>query len=135
MQPAFAEVRGSILLVDHDLGVLAQLAEVLAEAGYHCPAACDAETALRLIVDMVPDLIIAEAQFGELAGTVLCDELKQRVGLPHVPSMYLSSVQGPDVIRRGHGNGAAYHVRKPFDAAVLLSLVEQVLHLPAASSR
>ncbi len=134
MQPAFADSRGSILLVDHDPAVLAQLAELLAEAGFRCPAAGDAETAFRLIGDMIPDLIIAETQFGLLAGTVLCEELKARAGLPDVPAMFLSSAQGPDVIRRPHGSGAAYHVRKPFDGTVLLSLVEQVLHLPAASS-
>ena len=44
--------------------------------------------------------------------------------------MFLSATQIPDIIRRSHDAGGAYHVRKPFDPDVLTELVDKALWTP-----
>ena len=41
--------------------------------------------------------------------------------------MFLSGEQLPDVIRRSYGAGSTYSLRKPFDSAVLVELIDQSL--------
>ena len=65
------------------------------------------------------------------SGPDLCEKMKARPALVDVPVMFLSAAQIPDIIRRSHALGGSYYVRKPFDAAVLLELIDKALWLPA----
>ena len=46
--------------------------------------------------------------------------------------MFLSGMQLPDIIRRNYSAGSTYCLRKPFDSAVLLELIDQSLGVPGA---
>jgi CheY-like chemotaxis protein len=68
-------------------------------------------------------LILCDINLHGANGIELCEQLKQVAGLSQVPTMFLSSAQSPDIIRRAH----AYYVRKLLDPAVILKLIEQAL--------
>jgi putative two-component system response regulator len=119
-----------ILVVDHQPEVLAELATVLSGAGYRCRLCTTAEDAVAATEDEVPDLIIAEVHLGATSGLELCERIKLRPALAEVPVMFLSGTQIPDIIRRSHAVGGSYYVRKPFDPAVLLELIEKAVWLP-----
>ena len=120
-----------ILVVDHQPEVLAELATVLSAAGYRCRLCSTAADALAAVGDEVPDLIIADVHLQEVSGLDLCEWINERPALEDVPVMFLSGVQVPDIIRRSHALGGSYYLRKPFDAAVLLELVDKAMWLPA----
>jgi CheY-like chemotaxis protein len=126
-------VQASILVIENQDDVLADLARILAGAGYRCHCSTSAAAARQLAGEVRPDLIISDINLAGASGPALCDEIKHQPGLAAVRVMYLSGGQLPDIIRRADDSGSAYYVRKPFDAHVILELIEQMLHLPATA--
>lgn len=120
----------TILALDDEADALEQLSEILSGAGYACHCAQDALAAAEVIRGSVPDLIIADVNLAGYNGMAICEQLKHDAQLDHVPVMFLSSAQVPDIIRRSCGLGGTYHVRKPFDPAVLLELITKALGVP-----
>lgn len=118
--------RGAILLIDNRPEALKGLSSVLEQAGYACACAATADSARESLRRLAPDLIIAESNLGGTNGVAMCESLLKEESLD-TPRMYLSDTQIPDIIRRCHGSGGAYHLRKPCDHGVLLSLVGKAL--------
>lgn len=119
-----------ILVVDDEAQVLADLASVLASAGYAFECCASAEAATRFAAANPPDLIISDINLDGQSGLEMCDRIKQDNDLKDVPVMFLSGAQIPDIIRRSHAAGGAYYLRKPFDPAVLLELIDKALWMP-----
>ena len=117
----------TILAIDDEADALAHIAEVLAGAGYTCRCAQDALAAAEAMRQATPDLIISDINLAGYSGLTICEQLKHDAGLGHVPVMFLSAAQSPDIIRRSHAVGGTYYLRKPFDATVLLELVAKAL--------
>ncbi len=120
----------TVLAIDDEAGVLQQISGVLEGAGYRCHCAQDALSAGEAVHRAIPDLIIADLNLAGHSGLTLCEQLKRQADMAEVPVMFLSSAQVPDIIRRSHAAGGTYYVRKPFDAPVLLQLVEKVMLVP-----
>ena len=113
----------TILVIDDQAEVRSGLSAVLSAAGHQCHAAADDRSASDLAARIHPDLILCDVNLQGVNGIELCERLKQFDGLADVPTMFLSSTQTPDIIRRAH----AYHIRKLLDPQVILQLVEQAL--------
>jgi CheY-like chemotaxis protein len=126
-------VHGTILAIDDHPEVLAAISAVLGSAGYDCHCCQDMTTAMAALQHSTPELIISDVNLHGHSGLEFCDELRRQFGLGEVPVMFLSSSQGPDIIRRVHAHGGAYHLRKPFDAPVLVQLVDKVRRIPVWS--
>ncbi len=129
--PSLDKEQPLILVVDHQPEMLAELATVLSAAGYRCRLCRAAADALAAAEDEVPDLILSDVHLEGTNGLELCEKIKELPALEDVPVMFLSATQIPDIIRRSHALGGSYYVRKPFDAAVLLELIDKALWLPA----
>ncbi len=117
--------RLTILAIDGQEEVLSQIASVASGAGFHCHCVHDARGAHEAMRHEAPDLIISDVNLDGRSGATVCEKLKHDSGLNAVPVMYLSSGQGPDIIRRAHADGGSYYLRKPFDSRVLLQLIEK----------
>jgi len=123
MSTSAAHVPTRILVIDDQAEVVDGLTTMLAAAGYDCHSASDDHTATDLAARVHPDMILCDINLHGANGIELCEQLKQVAGLSQVPTMFLSSAQSPDIIRRAH----AYYVRKLLDPAVILKLIEQAL--------
>lgn len=128
----------TILAIDSNTQQLGTLMAALEAAGYRCHGAHDAASAQQEACTDAPDLIISDVNLVGHGGQAVCEELKARAGINHVPVMYLSATQVPDIIRRTHGNDSSYYLRKSVDAKVLLQLVEKTCgccgHSPCCAS-
>ena len=114
-----------VLAIDEEPHVRARLAEVLEAAGYGCQCVASPLEAHESAEHSTPDLIIASINLTGRSGVAVCQQLKEQADIGDVPVMYLSAAQVPDVIRRQNAAGGAYFLRKPFQASVLLQLVER----------
>jgi len=119
--------RPAVLLLDDDQRLLAQLAQSLDDAGYDCRCSHDLPSAVLCARQAAPNLIISGAQVHGSSGTILCERLLHDEGIDRVPLVFLSSHQGPDIIRRPGAGKGAYYLRKPFEVEVLLELMDQML--------
>ena len=113
----------TILLIDDQAEVVQRLTAMLASAGYRWDVAADDRSATDLALKLHPDLILCDINLHGVNGIELCQQLKQLDGMAEVPTLFLSSAQSPDIIRRAH----AWYVRKLLDPQVILKLIEQEL--------
>ena len=125
MSPAYQ--RSAILIIEEDAATLADVHQTLTGAGYCCRGCSDLATAAECVRIAQPELILSSARIAGVEGLAACQMLQEQERLPEVPLMFLSSSQGPDVIRRAHAGAGIYYLRKPLDAAVLLELVDRSL--------
>jgi CheY-like chemotaxis protein len=122
----------TILAIDDETEVLARIASVLEAAGYQCRCAADAHEAEEIVRQVTPELIISDINLVGHSGLTICEQLKQQAGIDEVPVMFLSAAQVPSIIRRSYAAGGVYYLRKPFDASVLVQIIEKVrLSAPA----
>jgi DNA-binding response OmpR family regulator len=117
-----------ILVIEEDLQVLQELAATLNSAGYEARCCSTSEEASASTRDARPDLILCDVVIHERGGTEICEQLKREMAPGEVPVMFLSANQIPDIIRRRSPFGGSYYLRKPFDAEVLLDLLDKTLN-------
>jgi CheY-like chemotaxis protein len=117
-----------VLVIDREQGVLEEISKLLRGAGFDCCLCATAEEATAAALASPPDLIICDWSLHGQDGVGTCRHIKRQPGLEHVPVMFLSGAQRPDVVRRSHvvDNGV-YCLRKPFAPKVLVELVDQAL--------
>ena len=127
--------KAQVLVIDDDAEVIANLANILTAAGYACHCSRSCESAIETVRKISPDLIISDINLAGHSGLTLCERLRKEEGLIDVPMMFLSGAQIPDIIRRSHEAGGTYYLRKPFDAGVLLELVDKALWMPHVAAK
>jgi CheY-like chemotaxis protein len=117
-----------VLVIDREQGVLEEVGKLLRGAGLDCRCCTTAEEATAAALASPPDLIICDWSLHGEDGVGTCQHIKRQPGLEHVPVMFLSGAQRPDVIRRSHVvDQGVYCLRKPFAPRVLVELVDQAL--------
>jgi CheY-like chemotaxis protein len=119
-----------VLVIDDDPDIVASLARILAGAGYRGVCCHDYDGAIETVKETTPDLILSDINLGGESGLKLCEKIKRDMGMSHVPVIFLSGAQIPDIIRRAHEAGGTYYLRKPFDPQVLLELIDKALWMP-----
>jgi len=119
-----------ILVVDDEPQITRVLRTSLSSQGYDIRVANDGETALEIMKDWTPDLVITDLAMPNMDGLELCRKLRPST---HVPIIVLSvrgeertKVQALDV-------GADDYVTKPFGIEELLARVRANLRRARAS--
>jgi CheY-like chemotaxis protein len=120
-----------ILIVDDDPDILSLLRMHLASAGYDVGVAADAIQAGYRVLARVPDLIITDVKMPFMDGFEFVTALKGDRTLPHIPVIFLTSIEDGD--HRGKELGAVGYLLKPVRADRLLALVAQ--HVPSDPPR
>lgn len=128
--PAPASYAPVLLLVESDPLLLTGMAAVLDKQGYECHLARDPEAAVKAARALDLDLIVCDVNVDGYSGLALCRELREEHGQADVPVMFTSEQQLPDVIHRTFDQTGAYYLRKPFEPALLIELVNQALWMP-----
>ncbi len=106
---------GSVLVVDSDPGVCRVIALVLQEVACETRAAYDAETALTMLDEFEPDLVIAEVRLPEASGSELASLIRVR-GRPDVKVILMSAYPRPPV------GAEDYFLQKPLRFDRLLDI-------------
>ncbi len=117
----------TVLVIDPDALSLNTISSTLRAANYDVEIAQDRKDALKAAEFKMLDLIICDERVDISCGIATIKEIRSHRHCYDTPIMYMSTSQAPDVIHRSHDFGAAYHLRKPIDPAVLLDLVEAAL--------
>lgn len=124
-------IKPTILVADTDPTALAQTIRILTCNDYNVFSAVCHSSAMSAAMKLNLDLVICDLTLwmGTPGQDMIADihELPER---EDVPVIFTSTGQGPNVIRRQHDFGGAYHLKKPLDAVVLSELVEKALWMP-----
>lgn len=116
-----------VLVVDDDPGVRLLVVRRLQQAGYRVRDASGAGEALEWIeTHGSPDVVVLDVNMPEVDGFELLTEIRNRVGQPELPAVFLSGQVESQDITEGRSLGAVY-LTKPFVATALLNALERLL--------
>ncbi len=119
-----------VLVIDPDPVTLLGTAATLHGRGFevHCSQA--PEAAFKAARQLPLDLIIIDVDVEGSSGIEIVSAIHELPERGDVPAMFISAAQMPDVISRRFRNGSAFFLRRPFDPALFLDLVEKALWMP-----
>ena len=116
-----------ILIVDDEPNQLELLSFNLSKAGYEVIRAEDGQSALDIIEDSHPDLVILDWMMPYLSGIELCRTLRARAETRHLPVILLSARGDEGDRTLGLDIGADDYISKPFSPRELVSRVNALL--------
>ena len=122
----------TILIVDDNPENLAVLGNIVSENGYIPGFATNGTTALAIIKNKHPDLVLLDVMMPDMDGFEVCQQLKQDATLANIPIIFLTAKTEKDDVIAGLKLGAADYVTKPFNQEELITRVNTHLEFQAA---
>lgn len=115
-----------ILLVEDEANLRELVGARLEQSGYQVVTAADGYEALSKARESEPNLIILDLMIPKMDGYTVCRLLRFGRNDP-VPIIMFTARSSPDDVRRGLDSGADAYVVKPFEPALLLGKIEELL--------
>ena len=126
-----APTRSLDILLAEDSRMQAKFLErKLVEAGHAVRWAENGADALALARQRRPDVVVSDIEMPVMTGYEFCKAAKADPALRTVPFILLSTLADPIDIIRGLDAGADDYVTKPFDPALLISRIHDLLATP-----
>jgi DNA-binding response OmpR family regulator len=122
--------RDTVLVVDDTPDSLNFLTDTLDSAGVTVLVAIDGESALALVDEITPDLILMDAVMPGIDGFETCRRLKGEKRLGHVPVIFMTGLSETEHVLRGLEAGGVDYVTKPIVIDELLARIR--VHLANA---
>jgi DNA-binding response OmpR family regulator/DNA-binding CsgD family transcriptional regulator len=133
------EPRDTVLVVDDTPDSLGFLTDMLDGAGYTVLIATDGDSALRLVEQITPDLVLLDAVMPGLDGFEVCRRLKQNAQTAHLPVIFMTGLTETEHVVQGLAVGGVDYVSKPIVVEELLARMQvhirnsRVAHGPNAA--
>ena len=122
--------RDTILVVDDSPETLGFLTDTLDDAGFTVLIATDGESALTLVDQITPDLVLMDALMPGMDGFETCRRLKNEKLLSHVPVVFMTGLSETEHVVQGLAAGGVDYVTKPIIVEELLARIR--VHLTNA---
>jgi CheY-like chemotaxis protein len=123
-----------VLAVDSDARMAHAASVLLSQDGYHVLFVSTAQQALDILKNETPDVIVAEAEGGEISGHDLCAIVKTSERLQHIPVILMTASALPSDYATGRRLGAVVCMMKPCKPAQLRQAVHLVAPPPSQQS-
>lgn len=105
--------RDIVLVVDDSPDALRFLTEAIEGAGSSVLVALDGESALKLVEQITPDLILMDAVMPGIGGFETCRRLKHARHLAHIPVIFMTGLSDTEHIVQGLDAGGVDYLTKP----------------------
>lgn len=122
--------RDTILVVDDTPETLGLLTDTLDHAGFTVLIATDGQSALELLDQITPDLVLMDAVMPGLSGFESCRRLKHEKMMAHLPVIFLTGLSESAHVVEGLAAGGVDYVTKPIVVDELLARIR--VHLANA---
>lgn len=122
--------RDTILVVDDSPETLGFLTDTLDAAGFMVLISTDGESALSLVEQITPDLMLLDAVMPGLDGFETCRRLKGEKLLRHMPVIFMTGLSETEHVVQGLAAGGVDYVTKPIIVNELLARIR--VHLTNA---
>lgn len=120
-----------VLIVDDDPDARAMLHRALTGAGFAAIEASDGESALALLSDIVPDLILLDAVMPPPDGFETCRRIKAQGALAHIPVIFMTGLSDSEHVVAGLRAGGVDYVTKP----IMLDELTARIHVHIANAQ
>lgn len=116
----------TVLLVEDNEDMRSYLKSEL-ERHYRVIAVEDAESGLKIVNEVMPDLVISDVMLTGMSGVELCRRIKDDFVTNHISVILLTARTAEEHIIEGFNAGADEYIGKPFNLKVLQSRIENIL--------
>jgi len=120
--------RKLVLLVDDNPDIIEYL-ESLLENEYDLISSYNGKDGIEKAIKYIPDIIISDIMMPKKSGVDLCHHLKNHISTTHIPIILLSAKDNNESIKTGFEGGADAYITKPFNGAILLSRIQNLLKI------
>ncbi len=120
-------LKKKILFAEDETDLVKTVSFRLTAVGYEVIKAYDGQKALELARTQNPDLIILDLMLPEMDGYKVCELLKTDSRYSSIPILIFTARTQEKDRRLGQKAGADAYITKPFDSAVLLAKIEELL--------
>ncbi len=124
----------AVLIVDDDPVTVRLLARTVADFA-STRFAMDGETALEMIAEEAPDLVLLDAQMPGMSGFEVCRRIKSDERFSNLPVVFVTGLDSAEVEEQGLEIGAADFIAKPIRPAIVAARVRTQLRLKIAMDR
>jgi len=118
----------TILVVDDSPTVRKLVTMTLKTGGFQVETAEDGVEAMKMLVNLTPDLILLDVNMPRMDGYKLCKLIKRHEKTKFIPVVMLSGKDGMFDKLRGTLVGCNDYISKPFESADLLRHVEEYVY-------
>jgi DNA-binding NarL/FixJ family response regulator len=122
--------RDVALVVDDSPETLRLLTDALDGAGMTVMVALDGASAMRIVDQITPDIVLLDAVMPGMDGFETCRRLKRDAGLSNVPIIFMTGLAETEHIVRGLEAGGVDYVTKPIVVEEMLARIR--VHLANA---
>lgn len=120
-------MKKNVLVVDDEIGALTLIGIMLERGGFNVLKAKDADSALAVLDQDTPDLIILDVMMPGINGIELCKIIRERSETTVTPVLILSARGDAESVMRGMEAGANDYLPKPILHHDLVSKVRGIL--------
>ncbi|MDP0589736.1 MAG: response regulator [Candidatus Endonucleobacter bathymodioli] len=120
---------GPILLVDDNPLTLQILLQALSSHGYKVLITNNGESALKIVAQEKPALILLDIMMQGIDGYEVCRRLKANTDTENITVIFLSALNAPEDKVRGLELGAVDYISKPFQTAEVIARVKMQLKI------
>ena len=117
----------TLLVIEDETPLRANLVRILSAEGYTVIAAADGEEGIRRVREGKPDLVICDILMPLVDGFGVLASLRSRPETAQLPFIFLTASADKENLQRGLRSGANEYVTKPFKIADLLAAVKRRL--------
>lgn len=107
---------------------------ILRDEGFEVVTVTDGETALLRLKDLAPDLVMADVSLPSRSGYEICEYVKTSGKYPQTRVLLTAGPVAAFDDARAHAAGSDGFVRKPFEASVLLAMVQPLMEKPDSNA-
>ena len=115
-----------ILMVD-DVSTNIKCAEEVLKGKYELINARSGQTALEILEETEPDLIILDVNMPDMDGYELIKIIKDKKEYANIPVIFLTAENDEESEKKGLKLGATDYISKPFGPKILLGRIDSIL--------
>ena len=122
-------IQGTLLIVDDERGGREALEGLLLNQGYRLAFASSGPEAVRLIGELLPDLILLDVMMPGMDGFAVCRHLRADPMTAEIPVLLVTALDDRDTRLEGITAGADDFISKPYDRAELRMRVKTIMRI------
>jgi YesN/AraC family two-component response regulator len=116
----------SIMIIDDNKDFREYLKQLF-KIDYRVYDASDGATGLKMIKQILPEIIISDVMMEGMSGIELCAAVREDMEISHIPFILLTSSSSSEIKLKGVEGGADDYISKPFDKDILKARVAGLL--------